>query len=201
MASMAALAVISGAVAAAGVQDFYKGRTVSLVIGYSAGGGYDAYARLLARYSASTFPAIRRSCRRNARSRQSARPPTTSMRWRRRTARCSALSRAAWASRRCSARPQYDGRNSPGSAASPTTTPSASPRARPGSRPGTTSSTSLTFGGEGSGADPDDVRRCCSRMCSAPRSKLVSGYPGTNDVALALERGEIDGLCGMSWST
>jgi len=31
--------------------------------------------------------------------------------------------------------------------------------------------------------------------------QLVSGYPGTNDVALAMERGEVDGMCGLSWST
>jgi len=31
--------------------------------------------------------------------------------------------------------------------------------------------------------------------------KLVTGYPGTNDVALAMERGEVDGMCGLSWST
>jgi hypothetical protein len=30
---------------------------------------------------------------------------------------------------------------------------------------------------------------------------VVSGYPGTNDVALAMERGEVDGMCGLSWST
>src|SRR5262249_15732145 len=31
--------------------------------------------------------------------------------------------------------------------------------------------------------------------------KLVTGYPGTNDTMLAMERGEVDGLCGLSWST
>src|SRR5262249_31632674 len=31
--------------------------------------------------------------------------------------------------------------------------------------------------------------------------KLVPGYHGTNDVTLAMERGEVDGLCGLSWST
>ena len=29
--------------------DFYKGKTVDLYIGYSVGGGYDLYARMLAR--------------------------------------------------------------------------------------------------------------------------------------------------------
>src|SRR5947207_8896387 len=31
-------------------QNFYRGKTVTLVVGYSAGGGYDQYARLLARH-------------------------------------------------------------------------------------------------------------------------------------------------------
>ena len=42
----------------AGVEDFYKGKTVNrCLIGFSVGGGYDLYARLLARHWASTFPA------------------------------------------------------------------------------------------------------------------------------------------------
>ena len=31
--------------------------------------------------------------------------------------------------------------------------------------------------------------------------KLISGYPGGNDVLLAMERGEVDGRCGWSWAT
>src|SRR5207245_11176954 len=31
--------------------------------------------------------------------------------------------------------------------------------------------------------------------------KIVTGYPGTNEIQLAAERGEVDGLCGLSWST
>jgi tripartite-type tricarboxylate transporter receptor subunit TctC len=33
-----------------GPADFYKGRTIDLYISYSAGGGYDVYARALARH-------------------------------------------------------------------------------------------------------------------------------------------------------
>ena len=29
--------------------------------------------------------------------------------------------------------------------------------------------------------------------------KLVKGYPGTIDLFLALERGEVEGACGVSW--
>ncbi len=32
------------------VADFYRGKTITIVIGYSAGGGYDIFARLLARH-------------------------------------------------------------------------------------------------------------------------------------------------------
>src|SRR5215470_10680632 len=38
------------------VSDFYRGRTVNLVIGYAPGGGYDLYARTLARHIAKHIP-------------------------------------------------------------------------------------------------------------------------------------------------
>ena len=41
---------------AAGVEEFYKGRSISLVIGYSAGSGYDLYARLLGRFIGKYIP-------------------------------------------------------------------------------------------------------------------------------------------------
>src|SRR6202030_815152 len=50
-----------------------------------------------------------------------------------------------------------------------------------------------TFGGEGSGADPDVFTLLFKNVFGA-KVKLVSGYPGTNDITLALERGEIDGF-------
>jgi tripartite-type tricarboxylate transporter receptor subunit TctC len=31
--------------------------------------------------------------------------------------------------------------------------------------------------------------------------KIITGYPGGNDVNLAMERGEVDGRCGWSWSS
>ena len=37
-------------------QDFYAGKTVNLIVGYSAGGGYDQYARLLARHLGRYIP-------------------------------------------------------------------------------------------------------------------------------------------------
>src|SRR5208282_1783274 len=55
-----ALAAILLAPASAPAQDtagkFYAGKTIQLLIGYSAGGGYDTYARILARHMADHIP-------------------------------------------------------------------------------------------------------------------------------------------------
>lgn len=37
-------------------EEFYKGKTIDLIIGFSAGGGYDAYARLVARHLGNHVP-------------------------------------------------------------------------------------------------------------------------------------------------
>ena len=49
------LSGVSGAVAQA-KSDFYAGKTIDVLIGYSAGGGYDAYARLVARHLGNHIP-------------------------------------------------------------------------------------------------------------------------------------------------
>jgi tripartite-type tricarboxylate transporter receptor subunit TctC len=41
---------------AVAADEFFKGKTVTLVVGYSAGGGYDQYARALARHLGSAIP-------------------------------------------------------------------------------------------------------------------------------------------------
>ena len=53
------VALLCSATTAAGaddVADFYKGKTVRLVIGYGAGGGYDVYAKMLARFIGEHIP-------------------------------------------------------------------------------------------------------------------------------------------------
>jgi tripartite-type tricarboxylate transporter receptor subunit TctC len=50
------LALLIGGPAAHAQSDFYKGKTVTVVVGYSVGGGYDQYARALARHFGSHIP-------------------------------------------------------------------------------------------------------------------------------------------------
>ncbi len=53
----ALLAMTAGPVLAqASVESFYKGKQIDMVIGYSPGGGYDAYARLVARHMGNFVP-------------------------------------------------------------------------------------------------------------------------------------------------
>src|SRR5215468_7547089 len=51
-----ALAANATTACSASVEDFYKGKSISLIIGYSAGTGYDIYARLLARFIGRHIP-------------------------------------------------------------------------------------------------------------------------------------------------
>jgi tripartite-type tricarboxylate transporter receptor subunit TctC len=56
---LCALLVVAGFVTAgesAGVDDFYKGKNVRIVVGFSAGGGFDTYARAIARHMSKHIP-------------------------------------------------------------------------------------------------------------------------------------------------
>jgi tripartite-type tricarboxylate transporter receptor subunit TctC len=58
----------------------------------------------------------------------------------------------------------------------------------------------MTVGGTG----PTSVTESEPRMLNGllgTRFKLVPGYPGTNELNLAIERGELDGRCGWAWSS
>jgi tripartite-type tricarboxylate transporter receptor subunit TctC len=53
-----ATALLSGLVLATGAaaEDFYKGKTIRIVVGFSAGGGFDTYARAIARHMVKHIP-------------------------------------------------------------------------------------------------------------------------------------------------
>ena len=59
------LAVVAGLAGLFGrpsyAQDFYAGKTIRIIVGFPAGGGFDTYSRVLGDISASTFPEIRPS--------------------------------------------------------------------------------------------------------------------------------------------
>jgi tripartite-type tricarboxylate transporter receptor subunit TctC len=60
------------------------------------------------------------------------------------------------------------------------------------------SKTVFKLAGSAPGATTDDVAKVLKEAIGLPM-RLISGYKGTADMRVAVESGEIDGLCGFSW--
>jgi tripartite-type tricarboxylate transporter receptor subunit TctC len=188
---------------AAGVETFYKGRSISVIIGYSVGGGYDTYARLLARYLGDHVPGRPTVLPQNMPGAGSIKAANyiygvaprdgTAIATFGRTIPVAPLLAVAGAS--------FDATKLTwlGSIAKDTSLCVTSVKSAIKSWDDFLKLPSA-FGGEGAGADPDVYARLYKNVFGA-KVKLVTGYPGTNDISLAMERGEIDGFCGLSWST
>ena len=58
----------------------------------------------------------------------------------------------------------------------------------------------LVVGGTGPAADTDQFPKVLNAALGT-KFKIVTGYPGGNDIDLAMERGEVQGRCGWSWSS
>jgi tripartite-type tricarboxylate transporter receptor subunit TctC len=185
----------------AAAQDFYKGRNVSLVVGYSAGGGYDAYARLLARFMGKHIPgdpSIIPQQMAGAGSLRAAnyiyavapKDGLTFGTFSRNMGISPLVDKATFDSRKFTWL---------GSVTDDTTT-CVSSAVSPIKDWNDFLNKPSKFGGLGSGADPD-VWALMYKNVFGAKVKLITGYPGTNDAILAMERGEVDGLCGLSWST
>jgi tripartite-type tricarboxylate transporter receptor subunit TctC len=197
----AALLVLAGIAGAAGVEDFYKGRNVTLIIGYSVGGGYDAYARLLARYIGKHIPGspsiipeqmTGAGSLRSANYIYSVAAKDGSM--------FGTFSRSMGISPLVD-KAEFDSRKFTwlGSVTDDNTI-CVTWYTSPIKNWDDFLNKPSKFGGEGAGADPDIWTLLYKNVFGA-KVQLVSGYPGTNDTVLAMERGEVDGLCGMSWGT
>jgi tripartite-type tricarboxylate transporter receptor subunit TctC len=200
-AAVAVLLALTGIAAAAGVEDFYKGRNISLVIGYSVGGGYDAYARLLARYIGKHIPGNPSIIPQQMAGAGSLRAANFIY-----SVAIKDGSVFGTFSRSMGISPlvdkaEFDSRKFTwlGSVTDDTTT-CVSSTASPVHNWDDFLSRPSKFGGLGSGADPDIWTLMYKNVFGA-KVKLITGYPGTNDAILAMERGEVDGICGLSWST
>jgi tripartite-type tricarboxylate transporter receptor subunit TctC len=185
----------------ASVEEFYKGRTVSLIIGFSAGTGYDIYARLLARFIGRHIPGNPTVIAQNM-------PGAGSLKAAMYVYAVAPKDGAVIATIGRSAplepllgEAQFDGRGFTwlGSIAS-----SSSLCATWHATAIKTWQDVLTkpfaLAGEGSGSEPDSFARILKNIFGA-KVKLVTGYPGGNEMNLAIERGEVDGRCGWSWDS
>ena len=198
----AAASFLAAGIATAQAQEpFYKGRTVSVVIGYSAGGGYDIYARMLVRHIARHIPGNPTVVAQNM-------PGAGSLKaleFLNTLAQKDGLTMGTFG-RTLPMAPLLEGAKFDptrlewvGSITSDTSTCVAW-HTSPVKRFEDLRTKPFTVGGLGKGSDPEMFATIVKTLF-APTLKIVSGYPGTNDVALAMERGEVDGMCGWSYSS
>jgi tripartite-type tricarboxylate transporter receptor subunit TctC len=185
------------------VEDFYKGKTVNLIIGYSVGGGYDLYGRLLARHLGKHIPGKPNIVPQNMTGAGSLRAAQflysvapkdgSAIGTFGRTIATTPLMTPASA--------QFDGTKFTwlGSITNEVST-CVTWHTSPVKVWNDILTHEAAMGGEGPGADPDVYTLLYKNVFGA-KMKLITGYHGTNDTVLAMERGEVDGLCGLSWST
>ena len=204
LACIAAGAIIAWTVAAAradDVADFYKGKSATLYLGYPPGGAYDIYARLVGRYMTRHMPGNPQFVVRHKPGAASLNLVSELYNVQPRDgsvigmfARSVALSRLlgregtnynpvelSWigsANNEVSICGVWHG-------VGVWTTQAF--LARP-----------LVFAANAPGAESDVYPTILNNLLGT-KFKVVAGYPGVNDLTLALERGEADARCGWSW--
>src|SRR5215468_5081228 len=62
------------------------------------------------------------------------------------------------------------------------------------------SKTPLKLGGSAPGTPTDDGPKVLKEAIGLPM-RLITGYKGTADIRVAVESGEVDGICGFSWAS
>ena len=183
--------------------DFYKGKNIDLYIGYSAGGGYDVYARSLARHMGRFIPGNPTIVPKNM-------PGAGSLvlaNWLYNVAPKDGTAfgiigrGTAFDPLLGSTKAQFD-------AAKFNWIGSMNDEVSVCVAWHTTGITELeqvkhnelTVGGTGPAADTDQFPKVLNATIGT-KFKIIAGYPGGNDIDLAMERGEVMGRCGWSWSS
>jgi tripartite-type tricarboxylate transporter receptor subunit TctC len=183
--------------------DFYKGRQIDLYIGYSVGGGYDIYARLLARHLGRHIPGNPTVIPKNMEGAGSLRLAN----WLYQAAPRDGTALGT-IGRGIAFDPLLGGQGAQFKATEFAWIGSANDEVSlcvAWGKSGVTRfeelyARELIVGGTGATADTDLFPKVLNGVLGT-RFRVVSGYPGGNDITLAMERGEVDGRCGWSWSS
>jgi tripartite-type tricarboxylate transporter receptor subunit TctC len=194
---------LTGIVLAQNPADFYKGRNVDLYIGYSVGGAYDLYARVLGRHMGSHIAGAPTLVPKNMEG-------AGGLRLANYLYRVAPQDGSAFATfgRGIAFDPLLIGKGDAFDAQKFNWLGSANNEGSvcvvlKGS--GITRFEDLftkevTVGGTGTSADTHQFPRVINGVLGT-HFKIVEGYPGGNDVVLAMERGEVQGRCGWSLSS
>jgi tripartite-type tricarboxylate transporter receptor subunit TctC len=183
--------------------EFYKGKNVDLYIGYSVGGGYDVYARMLARHMSKHIPGNPTVVPKNMEG-------------------AGSLRLANWLynvgakdgtlfgiiGRGTGFDPLLGNRAAQFDATKFSWIGSANNEVSVCVAWHTAGITKfedmldkpLIVGGTSGSADTDQFPKITNGVLGT-RMRVITGYPGGNEVGLAMERGEVQGRCGWSWSS
>jgi tripartite-type tricarboxylate transporter receptor subunit TctC len=203
---MAAAAFVALPVSAGFAQtpaEFYKGKNVDLYIGYTVGGGYDVYARLVARHMGKHIPGNPNVTPKNMEG-------AASMRLANWLYNAGPKDGSAFGivSRGIAFDPllghkgaQFDATKYQwiGSANDEVSVCVAWENAGV-SKFDELLTKELTIGSTGTADDTYQFPRVINGVLGT-KMKMITGYPGGNDISLAMERGEVAGRCGWSWSS
>jgi tripartite-type tricarboxylate transporter receptor subunit TctC len=189
--------------AAQSAADFYRDKKVDLLIGYTAGGGYDVYARMIARFWGNHVPGNPQFIPRNKPGAGSllvtnelyniAPKDGTVVGTFARGAPLEALFGNPAAKYDPTKLGWVGSANNEVSVCAVLGTIEIKSMEDFLSKP-------IVLGGTGPGADTDLFPMTMNNILGS-KFKLISGYPGGNDINLAIERGEVQGRCGWSWSS
>ena len=216
MASMKALVTLAGVIAAflglwqaplayaQSVEEFYSGKTIDLYVGFSAGGGYDVYARLLARHIGRHIPGNPALVVKTMEGAGSVRlanymyavapkDGTVLGSFARGVPLDPLFGNPGPQFKDPSAFTYIGSANSEVSVCG--VNPSSGVR-----RFLDLFEKDLVVGGFGAGTESEQHVKLSNAVLGT-RFKLVRGYPGGNDVSLALARGEVQARCGWSWTS
>jgi tripartite-type tricarboxylate transporter receptor subunit TctC len=180
------------------VEQFYRGKTINMVIGFSVGGGYDIYARLLARHMSKHIPGNPTIVAQNMTGAGSLRAaqfiyavaPKDGLTF-------GTFSRMFGINPLLDQSVAYDATkfNWLGSITHDVSlcfTYNSKVKnwqdflAEP-----------VVFGGQAVGSEIDIFANLYRKVFGS-KIRVVVGYQGTNDITLAMERGEVEGVCGMA---
>jgi tripartite-type tricarboxylate transporter receptor subunit TctC len=183
--------------------EFYKGKTVDFYIGYSAGGAYDLYARLISRHMGKHIPGNPQVVPKNMEGAGSQRLAN----WLYAAAPKDGTAIGA-TSRGMAFDPLLGSKTAQYEAPKFTWIGSANDEVSvcvAWHTSGVTKwddimSKELPIGSTGTGDDTYQFPRFTNNALGT-KFKIVTGYPGGNDVSFAMERGEVGGRCGWSWSS
>jgi tripartite-type tricarboxylate transporter receptor subunit TctC len=183
--------------------EFYRGKTLEFVVGVSSGGGYDLYARLIARHISRHIPGNPKVVVQNM-------PGGGGMRlanWLYSVAPKDGTAIGATA-RAMAFEPLLGNKAAQYDASKITWIGSANDEVSVCVAWHTSGiqtfadvqKRELVVGSGGNADDTYQFPALLNNMFGA-RFRMVTGYPGGNDINLAMERGETHGRCGIPWST